>query len=342
MRSVSPLFGHHGALVLADRDLLGPAGDLERGRVVVGEAGALVVVLDPEVGRLGRGLEARHRHLEVGAVAELVEERVEVAVDEADLGHLAAGQRVAAHPLDDGVGVRVEAKAAQVAEGDLRGRGGEGAEPLELDEHVLRRPLRPARLVGRAALDAALGVGDHRLRRPVALGDGDRERLVGEAGGEAGIAHDLGPGAEVALLDGGVAVLDRRADLDRGEDARPLGGRLLDGGEREGERLVGGGHLHHRDLELDPGPELGRRGDAAELEDLRPEVGVLEVALGDAADGVAGLEDHALERPLNRGGKRGRRQRSDQQQPRHRRSPVATVSSHHAESGPPGKIHEFL
>ena len=150
----------------------------------------------------------------------------------------------------------------------------------------------------------ALGVGDHRLRRPVALGDGDRQRLVGELGGEAGVAHHLGPGAEVALLDGGVAVLDRlRRSRPARRCARP---RRSPSGSRRARRRAPRRRRPpgDRDLERDAGPELGRRGDAAELEDLRPEVGVLEVALGDAADGVAGLEDHALERALHGRGQR--------------------------------------
>ena len=148
---------------------------------------------------------------------------------------------------------------------------------------------RPARLVRRAALDAALGVRDHRLRRPVALGDRDRQRLVGELGGEAGVAHHLGPGADVAALDGGVAVLDRlRRSRPARRCARP---RRSPSGSRRARRRA---PRRRRPpactgiWQRDAGPELGRRGDAAELEDLRPEVGVLEVALGDAADGVAG------------------------------------------------------
>ena len=152
---------------------------------------------------------------------------------------------------------------------------------------------------GRPALDAALGVGDHRLGRPVALGDRDRQRLVGELGGEAGVAHHLGPGAEAALLDGGVAVLDGAADLLGREDARALGGRLLDGDERDGERFVGGGHLDDGDEQLGSGPQVGRRPHAAQLEDLRPEVGVLQVALGHAANRVARLEDDRLKRALD-------------------------------------------
>ena len=82
----------------------------------------------------------------------------------------------------------------------------------------------------------------------------------------------------------------------------PFGRRLLDGDERYGEGLVGGGHLDDGDEQPGSGPEVGGRADARQLEDLRPEVGVLQVALGDAAKRVAVLQDDRLERPVDRRG----------------------------------------
>ena len=99
------------------------------------------VVLDPEVGRPRLRLDPRHLDLEGGAAAELVQQRIEVTADQAHLGHLAAGQRVAAHPLDGGVRVRVQPQPAEIPERHLRGRGRQRAQPLELDQNVLHRPL---------------------------------------------------------------------------------------------------------------------------------------------------------------------------------------------------------
>src|SRR5207302_9953443 len=85
--------------IAAELDLVGPGGDVDRLAVVVGEFGAVIAALDPEVAGLDLRLGARDIDGEILALALAGKERVEITLDQADLGILLLGQRVIAHLL---------------------------------------------------------------------------------------------------------------------------------------------------------------------------------------------------------------------------------------------------
>ncbi len=222
------------------------------------------------------GLDLRHLQLETLALALAGEQRVEIALDQADLGLLLAAQRVDPHALDHRLRVGVEPQPAVVPERDLRGRARQRTDLLVLDQDRIELSVAPQQVLRLLPLDPALAVTQQRVGDGVALG---KRRLQGGVGGDPGLAGELDrrlPVGGLALGQRHVVKPDRLADLLGSEQARPLLGRLLDQAQGLAQRPVGGGDLAGRDLELDPRPDVtGRK--AVGLQDHCPKIGIAQM-----------------------------------------------------------------